>query len=379
VLPEGSRPWFRRSAELRDHVVRTYRTVVDDEGAGAVFDLAAPAVTGSRSLRGEVARIAGGLASAPAVLDWTDRDLATELPGLATFRPPDGETLPYLDASVDIVVVDDEHDVAEARRVASSAVITVATGPSGVEVAAVEHTGTAAVDGAISEAPTVIVWSSSTGTDNTWRTHLAARVAEAGADLHFAEVNGAALAAVSDHDVVVVVEPGVLPLPGAIEAAARLAAARPASAVAGKILAPDGRIEAAGGMVFFDRSIALIAEASPDVRAPWHDYVRPVCWAPGLVAAAASLWSGVSGPAELAGRPYLREWCAEVWARGGSVTYQPEVTAVRVAGNGTEASIPLRASSWQRVLDLRPNRPGDLSDGAWRYILAHDDVEACRG
>jgi hypothetical protein len=52
---------------------------------------------------------------------------------------------------------------------------------------------------------------------------------------------------------------------------------------------------------------------------------------------------------------------------------------VRVAGNGAEASIPLRASSWQRVLDLRPARPRELSDGAWRYLLAHDDVEACRG
>ncbi len=380
VLPEGSRPWFRRRAELRDHVVRTYRTVVDDEGSGAVFDLATAAVAGSRSLRGEVNRIAGGLAAAPAVLDWTDRDLAAELPGLATFRPPAGAVLPYLDASVDIVVVDEEHDVAEARRVASTAVITVANGSSGVEVAAVEGAGAmATADGSVPAAPTVLVWSSAAGADTTWRTHLAQRVADAGADLRFAEIDSAGLTAVKDHDVVVVVEPGVLPLPGAIEAAALLVAARPASAVAGKVLTPDGRIEAAGGMVFFDRSVALIAEASPDVRAPWHDYVRPVCWAPGLVAAAASLWVGVNGPPVLTGRPYLREWCAEVWARGGSVVYQPAVTAVRVAGNGTEASIPMRTSSWQRVLDLRPNRPGDLSDGAWRYILAHDDVEACRG
>jgi hypothetical protein len=38
----------------------------------------------------------------------------------------------------------------------------------------------------------------------------------------------------------------------------------------------------------------------------------------------------------------------------------------------------LQSSSWQRVLDLRPNRPDDLNDGAWRYLIAHDDVEACR-
>jgi hypothetical protein len=245
---------------------------------------------------------------------------------------------------------------------------------------AVEATGAVGSDApTVPTVPTVLVWSTAVGAEATWRTHLAARVAEAGADLRLADIDGEGLGAVTGYDVVVVVEPGVLPLPGAIEAAALLAAARPASAVAGKILTAEGRIEAAGGTVFFDRSVALIAEASPDVRAPWHDYVRPVCWAPGLVAAAASLWTGVTGPAVLTGRAFLREWCAEVWARGGSVVYQPTVAAVRVNGNGTEASIPMRASSWQRVLDLRPARPATLNDGVWRYVLAHDDVEACRG
>jgi len=31
------------------------------------------------------------------------------------------------------------------------------------------------------------------------------------------------------------------------------------------------------------------------------------------------------------------------------------------------------------VLDLRPARPTELGDGAWRHLLARDDVEACRG
>jgi hypothetical protein len=68
-----------------------------------------------------------------------------------------------------------------------------------------------------------------------------------------------------------------------------------------------------------------------------------------------------------------------VWQQGGAVVYHPDVAAVRVAGDGGEPSIPLEASAWQRVLDLRPARPPELGDGAWRYLLAHDDVEACRG
>lgn len=372
VLPEGSRGWFRQRAELRDHIVRTYRTVVDEEGAGAVFDLADAAVEGARSLRGEVVRLAAGLSRLPAVLDWTELDLAGELPGLATFRPPEGDRLPYLDGSVDIVVVDEAHALDDARRVASLGVIVVAHGATGVSVESVEDTSV----GGTAPALRILVFSAATGSD-TWTSHLAARAAEAGAELRIAVIDAPGLCAHGDHDVVIVVEPNVLPLPGAIEAAAALAASRPGSAVAGKVVRADGTLESAGGTVFGDRSVALIAESSADVRAPWHDFVRPVCWAPGVVAAAGSLWASVPGPETLAGRPFLREWCAEVWRSGGSVVYQPTVTAVRVAGDGSEQPTPLDASSWQRVLDLRPARPRDLNDDAWRYLLAHDDVEAC--
>ncbi len=226
----------------------------------------------------------------------------------------------------------------------------------------------------------VLVWSSADAADDAWRAHLAARAAAAGADLRMAEIASTELPDDSGpYDVIVVVEPNVLPLPGAIEAAIALAAADPGAAVAGKVLRADGTLEAAGGTVFFDRSVGLIAHASPDVRAPWHEFVRPVCWAPGLVAASGALWSRVPGPGSLTGRAFLREWCADVWASGGAVVYQPTVAAVRVTGDGGEPTVPLHESAWQRVLDLRPLRPSELGDGHWRYLVAHDDVEACRG
>lgn len=375
VLPEGSRRWFRQRTELRDHLTRTARTVVDEPGAGAVFDLTERAVVGPRSLRGEVRRLAGALSDPPAVLDWTSLDLTRELPGVATFQPPAGDRLLYLDHSVDIVIVDTAHNLEDARRVASLAVITVATGASGVEVRDVELRSDVTERADLR----VLVVSTAAAGDDNWRACLSARVAEAGADLRFATVGIAGLDALDDHDVVVVVERHVLPLPGAIETAARMASDDRSAAIAGKIVRADGRLEAAGGTVFFDRSVALIGESSADVRAPWHDYVRPVCWAPGLVAAASSLWATVPGPEARSGRPFVREWCAAVWADGGSVVYQPTVAAVRVAGDGGEAPTPLDESSWQRVLDLRPKRPRELSDDAWRHLLAHDDVDACRG
>jgi hypothetical protein len=373
VVPEGSRPWFRQRAELRDHLVSTYFSAVDEPGAGTVFDLGCPAAPGTDSLAAVVDELAAGLDHAPAVLDCTGLGLGAELPDLAVFSPPAEGPLPYLDRSVDVVVVSPGGDLVEAHRVAACGVITAVAGASGPVV----HT----VDGVTASgrpaAPAVVVWSGP-GPDPRWQSALAERVEQAGARLVVSPIATEGIERVADHDVVVALEPHVIPLPGAIRAAAAAAVADPGSAVAGKVLRGDGRLESAGATVFFDRSVGLIAASSPDVRGPWHDYVRPVCWAPGLVAAAAGLWTGVEAPPGTEGRPFVREWCAAVWGHGGAVVYHPDITAVRVDGDGGEPSIPLETSTWQRVLDLRPARPPQLSDGAWRYLLARDDVEACR-
>jgi hypothetical protein len=374
VVPEGSRAWLRQQADLRDHVVRTYRTVVDEPGAGTVFDLARPVGSEPASLRAAIDEIAAGGPRTPAVLDCTQLDLRAELPDLAVFSPPHGDRLPYLDHTVDVVVVEHHRPVGDAARVAGLGVITVSAGSTGVRVRSVSERS----DPATPATPRVLVWASP-HPDERWEPALAERVEQAGARLLLAPLGREALGELGNHDVVVALEAHVLPLPGTIRAAAAVAIADPASAVAGKVLRSDGLLESAGGTVFFDRSVALIAGSSPHVRAPWHDYVRPVCWAPGLVAAAASLWDRVPGPPAVEGGAYIREWCAWVWARGGTVVYHPDVTAVRVRGDGGEPSIPLESSAWQRVLDLRPARPGELSDGAWRYLLGHDDMEACRG
>jgi len=373
VVPEGSRRWLRRQAELRDHVVGTYRCLADAPDAGMVFDLDTPAAPADRSLRGEVRRLTAARDHDPAVLAWTDLDVASELPGVTTFRPPGDGALPYVDDSVEIVVRDEDHDARDARRVATVGVVTIAAGPAGIEVRGVEDLAAPATAGA----HRVLVRAVAPEPERAWARALARRVADAGADL---ELGGRLDAIASDdHDVVLVVEPDVLPLPGAIEAAAAWVTEHPDSAVTGKVLRNDGRIDSAGGIVFADRSVALVAEGSDAVRAPWHDYTRPACWAPGLVAATTSLWARVDGPRGAPPRTFAREWCAAVWEQGGRVVYDPAIVAVRVRGRGGEASDPLPASAWQRVLDLRPARPGRLGDGEWRYLLAHDDVDACRG
>jgi hypothetical protein len=376
AVPAPARQWFNEHVALRDHVAGRYRVLGDDAG-GVVFDLTTRAESGPRSLRAEVAQLVASSTSPPAILDWTEVDISRELEGMTTFVPPDGDTLPYLDASVEIVVVNGSHDVREARRVASGYVITVESGTSGpLSVRTVEPIGDARP--AQPARPRTLVWTSDPSRDERWRTLLADVVADAGAAVRFGDVDSDGID-FPDHDIVVIVEPYVLPLPGSLEAAAAFVAGDPTAAVAGKVVRRDGRLEAAGGTVFSDRSVALVGNGSDDVNGPWHEYVRPVCWAPGVVAASTALWTKVTAPAYVAGRAFVREWCSEVWASGGRVVYHPSVQAVRLVRDAGEASIPLQESAWQRVLDLRPRRPASLHDGEWRYLIAHDDVEACRG
>ena len=106
-----------------------------------------------------------------------------------------------------------------------------------------------------------------------------------------------------------------------------------------------------------------------EVRAPWHEFVRPVCWGGGILAARAGLLAGLPQ----VGASFV-DWCGEVWAAGHAVRYHPRVVVVRVSGidegHGTADGI------WPARRAGRPRRPEVLGDGAWRYLIAHDDPSA---
>ena len=100
----------------------------------------------------------------------------------------------------------------------------------------------------------------------------------------------------------------------------------------------------------------------------------------GLVAATAQRWSATALPGAPADDPAghdrrLIEWCGAVWADGGRVVHDPDVVSVRLDGGAGHVAAPA-STTWSRVLSLRPDRPATFSDGVWRYVLAHDDVEA---
>ncbi len=271
------------------------------------------------------------------------------------------------------------HDLEEAGRVALLGVITVSE--DGAARAARDRSRERGRRDRVQLAPPrVVVWSSAVSSDD----HLgdgARRARGRGRRnaAHRSDRRGRASRVFAEHDVAVVVEPARAP-PARGDRGRRGARARHGRTPSwpARCCAPtDGSIPRAARCSRTDPS-ALIADGSEHPSAPWHDYRRAVCWAPGSGRRARAALGRRFGPDGLGGRAFLREWCAGVWASGGSVDYQPTVAAVRVGGNGGEPSAPLRESAWQRVLDLRPSRPDELSDGVWRYLIAHDDVEACR-
>ena len=364
VLPEGARAWFQGHPELRDHLGRSHRVLADRPAAGVVFDLAV-APTQRPGLLATVKDLSRGRPSPPAVLDWSGLDVAGDLPGFTTFAPAidDGRAaLPYFDDSVAIVVTATTRDRSEAMRVATAAVVVCERVGADLRVVDVHRVGDAA---RAAEGVTVVATSSTPEIDAAVRT----RVEAFGAELRFDAVPDAGAVAAAG-DVVIVVEEGTVPLPGALDAMTTAVRRCPERVSVAKVLDDHGRIESAGGMVFADGSVVGIAEGTLDVRAPWHEFNRPTCWGGGLVAASAAVWSALPAfdPDDPVG------WFGRVWESGRSVDYRSGATVVRV---GPTPRRPAASGGvWDTRLTSRPNRPADLGDGSWRYFLANDDVGA---
>ena len=109
------------------------------------------------------------------------------------------------------------------------------------------------------------------------------------------------------------------PLPGAIEAAAALVAAATLDRrVAGKVLRADGRLESAGGTVFFDRSVGSDRRGiSPTCGRRGTSTSDPSAGPPGSLAASVdALARRCRRRRSSRGRAFLREWCADAWAHG---------------------------------------------------------------
>jgi GT2 family glycosyltransferase len=368
LLPEPYRWWLDRYPQLAAHLAR-YRVLADESGSGLLVDLSArrPAASGwPKDLPGTVDNLIGDAGPSSSVLDWTGREIAEHLRGRNVFRPHgDGPNLPYLDHSVDIVVIDRPDRVEEARRVAAGAVVVLdcADPQLAVEEVITEHD-----DGAQGEAAVDVVLrtdSPDLGTAAAVREILDAeplgQLVEAQAEVNVAT------------PFVAFLDPGVVPLPGALAAARRtLARDERLGAVAAKLFGRDGRLVAAGVTVFSDGSWAGVAAGSMDPRSPWHERLRTTNAGIGMVLVRRTALDEIGSPSP--GPNGLVDFAGRLWSRCWHVAYQPESAAVRTIGAADGIPEGHVGDAWRPSLQRRPSRPDPLDDTAWQSLLLTDDV-----
>jgi GT2 family glycosyltransferase len=331
-----------------------------------------------------IADYADQIGADPSILDWhTGMQLKDAFSGHAVFVPPEHEhALPYLDRSIDIVVVASPNKAAlrEARRVASYAV--VALDPPGeggdapvsdderrpeVTVERVDepvgrtqmpsssiiiptHNGAdhlrlclASLEETLPEPFPGEVIVVDDGSDEDMRAlleewqesvpHL--KVVRNAQNRGFvASCNRGARAAKGD--ILIFLNDDTMPQAGWLQALLQTFREHPdAGAVGGKLLYPDGRLQEAGNFVFSDGSAANFGRDDRVVEAPLYNYLREVDYcSAALLATPRRLFSEIGGFDKRYEPGYYEDtdYCFEVRKHGQRVYYQPESVVVHTEG-----------------------------------------------
>jgi hypothetical protein len=371
LMPSPSRWMLDHYAPFGEYVLNRYRVVASDPSFGTLVDITdrrQRTDLGPTGVSATIDRIAAAAERTLAVLDMTQLDIASRMPNYNVFSPPrsDGE-LPYLDSTIDVVVIDNDLQLSEARRAAVEALVRVRCGSSGLpEVESVELLSSEE-DPEIEAQIAVIVGSKSSS--RAWLERMAEALAEEPSAFLETELSPDVLERAT---LIALVDDDVLPLPSCLSAArAVLSSDDGIGGVAVKILGANGSLEAAGTTLFADGSYAGVGSGSFDVAAAWHEYVRETCWGPGLMLYRAdAVKEMVQGSPSPNAQPL---WAERVWAAGYRVLYQPAAAAVR-AVPGATVGVNGTVASWSSHLRRRPKRPPVLDETAWRELLAMDDV-----
>jgi hypothetical protein len=369
-VPEVARGEVEQDTNLSEHLRASFRAVGSDPEAGSIHEAASPSAREDTPPIGELIDSLGLGDRLTPILDWTSHGMAPSLPGHPLFRPvaPGAGLLPYLDDTIDVVIVDDAERLDEAARVAAKAAVLVSPDGDGPAVPLETRRTRAASARETVPVPVVVA----TDADDEWLERITGVLSRRARIEVRAAVEPTSATFKTGSPVIVLAERGVLPLPGCIEAAQRLLAANERlGGVAVKLFNVEGALVAAGGAAFADGSVEPIAAGAPP-SAPWHEYVRPVSTAVGLVVmrSAAARQCAIADPEEGFD---LASLSARIWSSGWELRYQPHAAAVCV--------LPPRgagAGAWSHPSEGLPERPTQLNDASWRALLANEVVGAVR-
>lgn len=358
----------------------------------------------------------------PSILNWNvDANLPGAFPHLAVFSPPASNRkagLPYIDRSIDIVMLasDDASDLAEARRVATAAVINVnrqepeqpssetaaslinldvewqetrmdTTPSSGVSIIipvynkvdytknCLEQLAKTLPDSFVGEI--IVVDDASTDDTPVVLSRRAAqdrriKVLRNPQNVGFiGSCNRGAEAA--SQEILVFLNNDTLPQPGWLQPLLRVLSDHPdAGAVGGKLIYPDGTLQEAGGVIFSDGYGCNFGRNDRSANAPLYSFLREVDYCSGaLLATPRALFMEIGGFDTRFAPAYYEDtdYCFSLREKGYRVYYQPESVIVHFEGvsSGTDLSSGIKSyqavnrisflDKWKHVLQYQPPAP----------------------
>jgi GT2 family glycosyltransferase len=427
LIPHTARWWLAHYPAFAAHLER-YRVVFDDPDSCLIFGIA-------KSREGTtdvVARLGQAiddylplLGEDPSILDWgSGLPLKAAFPRRTIFSPPtDHPELPYLDDTIDVVVVfsEESRSVEEAERVAAKLVVDVAAfdpkgderwlrwkapGESAVPSVSIVipcHNGLEYTSACLAtlretlpnwfQGEIVIVDDASSDGTAAYLAQLRkadkrVKVLRNRSNKGFLKAcNKGAKAARGDYLLFLnndtVLLPGWLP-----PLLATFESHTDAGVAGGKLLFEDGTLQEAGALVFADASAAKIGYFDPDVEAPLYQYVREADYvSAAFLMTPRGLFHEIGGFDPRYGFGYYDDddYCFSVRAAGRRVYYQPESVIVHVEGASAGRDLAegpkqyqienqqLFAEKWAADLAKKPKRidPSPL-DWATTFALAGD-------
>lgn len=376
-------------------------------------------VTVYESLREVIDACTTRLGRRPAILDWDTRfQLAAAFPGETVFSPASVNhgtlPLPYIDASVDLVVLDSNDPAMnqEAVRIAAGAVVRI----DGEEL---QTQWIAPTPGELSRVSIIIPvyngWSTTRdcldsihatlpadftgeilimddlssdqtaqGLQQYCREHPLVKHHRNTANLGFVGNcnRGAELAS---GDMLVFVNNDTITQPNWLARLLGTFMRYPdAGAVGGKLIYPDGRLQEAGGVIFRDGSGANFGKGDTNASGPLYSFVREVDYVSGaLLATPKALFDSLQGFDPIFKPAYYEDtdYCFRVRQAGKKVYYQPASVLVHLEGYscGTDEKAGIKQHQvvnrqtfcrrWETLLKAAPEPPARFDFETW-YELA---------
>jgi len=357
VFPPTTVWWLEFYPQLKHHLERNYRTHSNDH-VGQIYSFHQPAAA---SFSTHLATVVSSLARASrdiAVLDWqSGLDCGGATGDYAVFTPPEASasTLPYLDATVNVVVIRNAtaRQLAEARRVARDAVISVSDADDipAEQRCRVEVTSRVASPAASIFAIVPLGGAERQPNQSELRSRLAAtglhdlqiisarnaRTRSRGPrqpaplrQVDLAACNRAAARATGEK--LLILPPTISPIGDCWEAMANVFETHAdAGAVCGRLASYEGRLWGAGGRVFSGGAILAVGHGEYRMDAPVFAFLREcdVCVAGWMMTSRKAFVKAGGFDVRFTGlNAAIADYCYRLRQTGARVYYEPGALAV---------------------------------------------------